>query len=80
MLAGNPTDPDDMKAAHALQDQIKVEQKEPGELELPDWDYEGTLVETRQMIGELAKPFSDTSDWFGKIEDVDPIKHLLGAA
>lgn len=76
----DPNDPEDMKAAHALQDQIKVEQKDRGKLELPDWDFEGTLVETRQTIGELAKPFSDTSDWFGEVGEVDPIKHLLGAA
>lgn len=76
----NPSDPEDMKMAHALQDQIKVEQEDTGKLELPDWDYEGTLVSTRQTINELTQPFSDTSDWFGEVGKVDPIKHLLGSA
>lgn len=76
----NPADPEDMKKAHELQDQIKVEQAAPGSLDLPDWDYEGTLVSTRQTINELTKPFSDTSDWFGEVGKVDPIKHLLGSA
>lgn len=76
----NPNDPEDMRKAHALQDRITIRQEEPGKLELPDWDYEGSLVETRETINELTRPLSDTSDWFGEVGKVDPVKHLLGSA
>lgn len=76
----DPNDPEDMKKAHVLQDRIKIEQDHPGQLKLPDWDYEGTLVKTRETINELTKAFSDTSEWFGEVGKVDPVKHLLGAA
>ena len=34
----NPNDAADVKAVHALQDAIKVEQKAAGKFEVPDWD------------------------------------------
>jgi hypothetical protein len=34
----DPNDPEDVKKVHALQDQIKVSQKNAGKLELPAWD------------------------------------------
>ena len=75
----DPNDPADMKAAHALQDQIKVKQDSTGTLELPNWD-EKSLVTTRENINDLTKGLSDTSDWFGEVDKVDSLKLLLGAA
>jgi hypothetical protein len=34
----DPSDPQDLKQVHALQDAIKVSQKEPGKFEVPNWD------------------------------------------
>src|SRR5215467_12983464 len=34
----DPANPDDLKQAAALQDAIKVSQKEPGKFEVPNWD------------------------------------------
>lgn len=34
----DPNDPADMKAAHALQDEIQIRQASPGKLELPESD------------------------------------------
>src|SRR5215813_9197322 len=34
----NPTDPEDFKRVHALQDAVKVSQASAGRLEVPNWD------------------------------------------
>lgn len=75
----DPNDPDDMRAAHGLQDRIKIEQASPGELAMPDWD-EASLVETRGAINTLGSKLSDFSAGFGELGRVDPVMHLLAAA
>ena len=75
----DPNDPADMKAAHALQDAVKVEQAGIGKLELPNWDKQG--VETlREALNVLNATMSDTSGYFGEKDKLDPIHHLLGTA
>lgn len=72
-------DPADMKAAHALQDAVKVEQADIGKLELPNWDKQG--VETlREAVNVLAATITDTTGYFGKKEDLDPIHWMMGCA
>lgn len=76
----DPRDPEDMKAAHALQDAIRIQQKDPGTLELPNWDGE-SRVEVRNLLNELGKlSITDFNGYFGQKDKLDPIKHLLGAA
>ncbi|QDT38096.1 DUF1214 domain-containing protein [Stratiformator vulcanicus] len=75
----DPNDPADMKAAHELQDEIKIEQASVGELDLPDWD-EASLVQTRNDINVLGKRLSDVSSGFGKRGEVNPIMHLIGTS
>lgn len=75
----DPNDPEDMKAAHALQDAIKVEQASPGTLNLPDWDME-SFEETRKALNVLADKLSDFSDGFGKKGQVDPIMQLVATS
>lgn len=75
----DPNDAEDMKKAHALQDQIKITQANPGKLELPDWD-EASLVKNRQMLNQFAAAMPDKSKCFGEKGMVDPIQHLIGAA
>ena len=56
----DPNDPADMKAAHALQDAVNVEQADIGKLELPNWDKEG--VETlRNAIHVLGATMSNAT-------------------
>jgi hypothetical protein len=75
----DPNDPADIKAAHALQDAVKVKQADMGKLELPQWDKQG--VETlREAINVLAATISDTSGFFGEKDKLDPIHHLMGTA
>jgi len=75
----NPNDPDDMAAAHALQDAIKLTQADPGSMEIPEWD-EASLVETRKAINVLADRAGIMTDAFGKRGLVDPIAHLAVTA
>lgn len=76
----NMNDPEDMKKAHALQDQIVVQQEDPGTLELPIWDQESRET-VRGLINELGNiSITDFRGYFGRVEQLDPIKHLLGAA
>jgi hypothetical protein len=49
----NPNDAADVKAVHALQDAIKVEQKAAGKFEVPDWD-QASLKKVREALLVLA--------------------------
>ncbi|TWT40623.1 hypothetical protein KOR42_49300 [Thalassoglobus neptunius] len=75
----DPNDPKDVKAAHALQDAIKVKQSSPGKLELPNWDMK-SFEQTRKNLNVLANQLSDFSDGFGKKGQVDPITHLMASS
>lgn len=76
----DPNDPQDVKNANALQDKIEVKQASSGKFEIPDWD-EKSLTAVRTTINELAaQSIFDTKGYFGKKEELDPIKHLLATA
>ena len=75
----DPNNPEDLKKARALQDQIKVTQESPGKLEIPEWDEE-SLLKIRKAINVLAADITDFKGYFGINGKVDPIKHLLGTA
>jgi hypothetical protein len=75
----DPNDPEDMKAAYALQDAIEIKQKSPGILELPDWDMK-SFEQTRKDLNVLASKLPDMSDGFGKKGQVDPIIHLMASS
>lgn len=74
----DPNNPKDLEAVHELQDGIKVSQKDPGKLELPNWD-EATLKEVREGLLVLAKHASYERA-FGTKAQVNPIHHLIGTA
>ncbi len=75
----DPNSPEDMKAAHALQDAIQIKQASAGKFEIPDWDA-ASLVETRKQLNALALKAQTLSNAFGPRGGVDPIQHLLGCA
>lgn len=75
----NPTDPEDQKIAHALQDQVKIEQADMGVLELPNWDNEDR-EKMANAINVLAGSLPTTEGFFGEKGKIDPIKHLMGTA
>lgn len=76
----NPADEKDMRAAHAAQDGIKVEQKAAGNYEIPQWDMP-SLAKVRNVIKELSSfGHTDFRGAFGSQAEVNPVKHLLGTA
>jgi hypothetical protein len=76
----DPADPEDVKKVHALQDAIKVEQPGgPGKFEVPAWD-QASQKKMRDALLVLGTTIPDFKKAFGTKEEVDPIRHLIGAA
>ncbi len=76
----DPNDPKDIAAVHALQDAVKAEQPGgPGSFEAPHWDLAGQK-KVRDALLVLGTTIGDFKKAFGTKEEVDPIRHLLGAA
>jgi hypothetical protein len=75
----NPSDPADMAKVHALQDEIKVEQKSAGTFAVPKWDP-ASQKKIRDALIVLGTTLTDTSRAFGEKGQVDPIQRFISAA
>ncbi len=77
----NPNDAAEIKAVHALQDAIKVEQEATGKFEVPDWDG-ASLTKVREALLAVAAANGgiDSARMFGRKGEVDPVQHLIGTA
>jgi hypothetical protein len=75
----DPANPKDIKQVHALQDGIKVSQKDIGSFEAPNWD-QASQKKVREALIVLASTIVDFKKAFGTKEQVDPIRHLIGTA
>ena len=75
----DPNDEKDMKAAHRLQDAVKVKQSDIGKFEVPNWKKE-EVEKMRETINVVASTVTDSSKLFGKKEELDPVYWILGAA
>jgi len=75
----DPNRPEDVKAANALQDAIKLEQANVGKLELPDWDPE-TLKKTRDALIALENLGGVKDNRFGLPGEVDQLSWLISTA
>ena len=78
-LGRSRTDPKDVKQVHALQDAIKVIQKNPGKFEVPSWD-QASQKKVRDALLVLASTLPDAKRMFGTKAQVDPVRRLIGAA
>ncbi|HVT88839.1 MAG TPA: subclass B3 metallo-beta-lactamase [Tepidisphaeraceae bacterium] len=74
----NPEDAQDMKAANAVQDAIKVQQASVGTFEVPKWD-ESSQNKVRDALAVLVS-LGNIVNRFGTKQEVDPIDHLIGTA
>jgi hypothetical protein len=74
----DPNDPKDVEQVHALQDAIKIDQKDQGKFEIPNWD-DASRVKVRRTLLTLADGM-DSKRMFGARNEVDPIHHLIGSA
>ncbi len=75
----DPANAQDLNQVHALQDGVRVEQSSPGRFEVPNWDREDQ-GKVRQLLLGLAATVPDTRRMFGASGEVDPVRHLIGAA
>jgi len=75
----DPENPADLKAANALQDEIKVEQASTGTFEVPNWDSK-SQGEVRDALAARAPQLSSSAVMFGTKTQVDPTAHLIGTA
>lgn len=74
-----PTNEQDMRAAHALQDATRVEQAAIGRYEIPDWD-DASQTAVRKALLALGATLPDADRSFGTRDQVDPVRHLIGTA
>ncbi len=75
----DPTDSNDLRKVHALQDMMKVDQASAGTLEMPAWDAV-SQKKVRDALLVLATTLPDTKRMFGTRQQVDPVRHLIGSA
>ena len=75
----DPADPDDLAAVAAVQDGFALESASGRTFEMPDYDTE-SLDSTRTALLGLAAGMNAFSKMFGRREDVDPVRHLIGTA
>ena len=73
------SNPEDIRKANALQDQLKIEAASAKPYTHPAYDQESYKI-TYDALIELGRGMPDTRATFGSKEDVEPIRHLLGAA
>lgn len=75
----DPNDPADMKEGQRLQDQIRIEQKDPGKFEVPDWD-QAQRQKLHDALLALGPFVPSSAGMFGDKNEVDPVRHLVGTA
>lgn len=75
----DPSEPSDIANVNALQNAVNLEATSARPYVHPD--YEGdSLDSTREALLKVAEGLPDSKAMFGKKVDVDPVRHLLGAA
>ncbi|MCA1401221.1 DUF1254 domain-containing protein [Bradyrhizobium sp. BRP56] len=75
----DPNDPKDVESVHALQDAIKISQKNSGKFEVPNWD-QASQKRIRDALLVLNDYTGGFAHAFGSREQVDPVRHLIGTA
>jgi hypothetical protein len=79
-ILADPNDPADIKKANALQDQLKIESVSGKPYNHPKYDKESYQAIYKPLLELAAVGVSDASKMFGKKDEVDEVRHLLGAA
>ncbi|RYH07178.1 DUF1214 domain-containing protein [Tropicimonas sp. IMCC6043] len=73
------SDPDDVAAVNALQDQIMIEAASAKPFILPNYDDESFEAVFAAAL-ELSRHMGDSSRTFGRKGEVDPVRYFLGSA
>jgi len=75
----DPNDPEDIKTVNALQDQFAVSSASSRPFAPSEYD-QPSLDATRTALLELSKGLDGYDKCFGRKQDVDPVRHLIGSA
>jgi hypothetical protein len=75
----DPGDAKDVAAVNALQDAVSVDAASAKPYEHPDYDEESRKA-TFDGLVTLGKGLPSTDRMFGRKEEVDPVRHLVGTA
>jgi hypothetical protein len=75
----DPANSGDVNQVHALQDSIKIRQKDLGRFEIPHWDT-NSQKKVRDALLALGETVPDSKRMFGARGEVDPVRHLIGTA
>ena len=75
----DPADPTDVAAVVAMQDEISISAGADEPFTSPDYDT-ASLDVTRNAFLQLAAGMRGFDRTFGTREEVDPVRHLIGAA
>lgn len=75
----DPSNPEDVRQVQRLQDAIDLQQQGHGKFETPNWDTE-SRNKVRAALSMLGRTMPDSRHTFGSKEEVDPVRHLIGAA
>jgi hypothetical protein len=75
----DPNDPKDVSTVHGLQDAIRASQSGTGRFEIPKWD-QASQKKVRDALLVLASTLPDTNRMYGRKEEVDPVRFVIGAA
>ncbi|RQO57185.1 hypothetical protein DBR47_15205 [Paucibacter sp. KBW04] len=75
----DPNNPADIAEMRKAQDAIQVIQSSPGSFEVPNWDQK-SLTGLRKAILGLTPWMPDSHRTFGKKEETDDVRHLIGTA
>ena len=75
----DPTDPADVAAVAAVQDQIRLDANSSKPFGMPDYET-SSLDATRNAVLDLAKHVGDLDHSFGTRDEVDQVRHLIATA
>jgi hypothetical protein len=75
----DPNDPKDVSTVHELQDAIRSSQGSTGKFEIPNRD-QASQKKVRDALLVLASTLPDTNRMYGRKEEVDPVRFVIGAA
>ncbi|QOV98182.1 DUF1214 domain-containing protein [Rhodococcus pyridinivorans] len=75
----DPADPDDLKAAAAIQNGIRIDAASARPFTAPEYDT-ASLDATRTALLRLASGLTGFDSTFGRPDEVDPVRHLIGTA
>jgi hypothetical protein len=79
-ILADPNDPADIKIANALQDQLIIEAASAKPYSHPNYDEKSYQAIYEAVLDLAAAGIPNASKMFGKKEEVDAVRHFIGAA